>query len=137
MRNLLVPALLLVACGVAYTQSQPRGIPSPGVPTAPQPVPQSVPSEPQPAVTPSSVPLAEKTLDQLLDRLEALRAQKAELEKAEQEVVKEIRRKLERQADRVNRLGITANDLFPPPGVSSSLGPPAGIPTAPVPAGRP
>jgi hypothetical protein len=85
----------------------------------------------------TEVPLAEKSIDQLLDRLEALRGQKAELEKAEQELVKEIRRKMEKQSDRINRLGITPNDSVLPPGVSSSLGPPAGIPTAPVPAGRP
>jgi hypothetical protein len=125
---------------VAYTQVQPRAIPATNVPTAPQPAPQSVtdPLLPQPVLqqpTPRpEVPLAEKSIDQLLDRLEALRAQKAELEKAEQELVKEIRRKMEKQSDRINRLGITPNDPPPVIGSSSSLAPPPGIPTSPVPA---
>jgi hypothetical protein len=110
------------------------------VPTAPQLAPQSGydPLTPQPMVaSKTEVPLSDKSLDQMLDRLEALRAQKAELEKAEQEVVKEIRRKLEKQGDRMNRLGITPTDLVPPPAACSSLGPPPGIPTSPMPVIRP
>ncbi|MBN9521459.1 hypothetical protein J0H58_23555 [bacterium] len=125
-RALLVPALLVAASGLAYTQPAPRPaqvpeparlIPPPGVPFTP----------PRPA--PADAPPAEKSLDQLLDRLEALRAQKAELERQEQEVVKEIRRKVERQSDRLQRLGVN-DPLLSPPSPSVSFAP-AVIPTVP------
>jgi hypothetical protein len=116
-RTLLVPALLVAAGGIAYTQPAPRAAP------AHAPIPEAIPSPGVPFTPPRSanvdVPPAEKSLDQLLDRLESLRAQKAELERQEQEVVKEIRRKVEKQSDRLQRLGV--NDSIapvPPPSVS-------------------
>jgi hypothetical protein len=72
-------------------------IPQANLPTAPRAV----------------APPAEKSLDQLLDELEALRAQKAELEKKEAELTKAIRQKAERQADRMNRLGLGAAPGLP------------------------
>ncbi len=49
---------------------------------------------------------AEKSIGQMMDRLEGLRAQKAELERQEQALVKEIREQLEKQGDRARQLGI-------------------------------
>jgi hypothetical protein len=144
-RTLLVSALVLAACGVAFTQSQPpprptvtpdpapQAIPPTAVPVAPQAIPQP------PRVAVPDVPLSEKSLDQLLDRLEALRGQKAELEKLEQEVLKEVRRKLEKQSDRINRLGIMPSDPLVAPAVPSISNSPAPIPNQlpPPPPGAP
>lgn len=102
-RALLVPALLVAAGGIAFTQPTSPPV-TPALPDARLPSPPGVP-----------VAAAEKSLDQLLDRLEALRAQKAELERQEQEVVKEIRRKVEKQSDRLQRLGVNDPQLPPPP----------------------
>jgi hypothetical protein len=52
------------------------------------------------------VPAPEKTLEQMLDELESLRDRKAEIEKKEAELVKAIQRRSEKQADRMNRLGV-------------------------------
>lgn len=56
--------------------------------------------------TPRTAPAQEQSLDQLLDELEALRDKKAEIEKKEVELTKAIQRKSEKQADRMNRLGV-------------------------------
>ena len=133
MRMFAVAVLLVAAGGVAYTQYTPPDAPQKVRPRPEQPslaepdtIPKtSVPSTVQPDT--KSAP-ADKAIDQLLDRLESLRAQKAELEKAEAEVVKEIRRKLEKQSDRINRLGIfPAGPLTP----GNAAQPPSDIPIVP------
>ncbi len=125
-RALLVPVLLVAAGGLAYTQPVPRSAP---VPDGPQLIPPpGVPPTTPRVVGATDVP-AERSLDQLLDRLEALRAQKAELERQEQEVVKEIRRKVEKQSDRLQRLGVSDPILPAAPSVSFA---PTVIPTVPV-----
>jgi len=58
-------------------------------------VPQAAPAPPQP-----------KTVDQLIDDLTELRRQKAELEKKEEAVVKQLRDRLKQQKDRLSKLGI-------------------------------
>lgn len=120
-RALLVPALLVAAGGIAYTQPAPQTVP----PTLPDARLPSLPGGP-----------VSSSLDQLLDRLEALRAQKADLERQEQEVVKEIRRKVEKQSDRLQRLGV--NEPFVPPPPPSVSFAPTVIPALPaVPAAPP
>jgi hypothetical protein len=124
-RTLLVLALLVAAAGMAHTQTPPRPTPPP------EPAPQLIPptTVPQGPRTAPELPLSERSLDQLLDRLEALRAQKAELEKQEQDVVKEIRRKAEKQSDRLQRLGVAPNEQFVPPAPATTSYAPAILPT--------
>ena len=64
------------------------------LPAIPQPSPP-VPTQPK-----------ESTIEQLLDELEKVRAQKLELEKKEKTLVLEARKKLDKQLERLNRLGI-------------------------------
>ncbi|WP_171471993.1 POTRA domain-containing protein [Frigoriglobus tundricola] len=52
-------------------------------------------------------PPPEKTVEALLNELEQVQAQKAELEKKEQELKTTVRKKLEQQAERLNKLGVT------------------------------
>lgn len=134
MRSVVLFAVIVTAA-VSAAQSPPSLPPSPSPPRAE--LPQVAPSRPpQPA---HAEPAPDKSLDQLLDRLEALRAQKAELERQEQDVVKEIQRKLERQSDRLQRLGVGGNGPVVPvaPSVSfapAPLIPSPYVPTAPGPA---
>jgi outer membrane protein assembly factor BamA len=55
-----------------------------------------------------SQPVKEKSLDQMLDELEALRVQKAQMEKKEQELLKAIQQKAAKQAERMKQLGTTS-----------------------------
>ena len=111
-RRLFAALVLLTAvAAAAYTQSQPPTVP-------PLPSPQVVPSDVAAPLTPTVragqsippqvVPVAPKepTVDEMLDSLEKLRAQKAEIEKREQELVAAIRRKIEKQSERLERLGV-------------------------------
>jgi hypothetical protein len=115
-RKLLVSVgLLAVVCGVATSQ------PVPPVPPVPSPSPrlEFPPPGPPPAnIPPVIVPTAptypvppapppEKTVDELLNDLERVQTQKAELDKREQELKATIRKKLEKQTERLNKLGVT------------------------------
>jgi hypothetical protein len=110
-RTLVVAVGLLVAAGgyvVSQTPPPPAPVPGPGQPYSVPPPPTAPSDFPPPAPTPPTPPAppAEKSIDRLLDDLEAIRAQKAELLKREQELMKDIRQKLEKQAERAARLGI-------------------------------
>jgi hypothetical protein len=102
----VVAVLLLIAAGsLAYTQA-----PQPGQPRPPTVLP-SVPVAPG-VPTPEALPqvvqrAAEPTVEQMLDQLEKLKAQKAALEKQEAELSDAIRKKLEQQGERLKRLGLT------------------------------
>jgi hypothetical protein len=110
-RTLLVPAgLLIVVCGAASSQPQPT-------PTTPPPPPVVAGVQPPPPVyvkpvtpTPPSLVIPavpqEKSVDELLNDLEQLQAQKAELEKRERELKATLRKRLEKQAERLNKLGV-------------------------------
>lgn len=127
-RTLSVLVLLMLVSGHGYSQpapsphllnsppvsSLPQNIPSapPAVPVIPAsnmpppnipPITPAIPVFPQPTI----MPVKEKSLDQLLDELETLRAQKAEIEKKEQALTKTIQQKATKQADRMMQLGIT------------------------------
>lgn len=114
-----VLVLVVVAAGTVYTQSPPAGsqIPLPDVPTFP---------------SPASQPAARKepTLDQLLDQIEKIREQKAELDRQEQALAAEARKKIVKQTERLNRLGL--GTPLPPP-VSNRSGGPDLAPAEPVP----
>ena len=101
--------LLLLACGIALAQQPPP-------PLGPASVPPL--SFDPPSVSPLAPPVAspEQTLDQLLDAMEKLRTQKAELEKREQELLKVIQRKATQQKERMDKLGVNVmvHPLLPP-----------------------
>jgi hypothetical protein len=106
-------ALLALVCGRGPSQP-PTTIPPPAPYTPPPADPYQTkppvlvaPAGPQRIPPPSfPVPVPERTLDQLLDDLETLRAQKAEIEKKEAELTKTIQKKAEKQSDRLKSLGL-------------------------------
>ncbi len=95
-RTLVVCVVMICVLSQGYTQ-QPQLV----VPIAPP----SPPLPTTPAFVPTQ-PVKEKSLDQLLDDLELLRKQKAELEKKEQDLIKVIQQKADKQADRMKQLGL-------------------------------
>jgi hypothetical protein len=104
--------LALLACGGSGFPQQPPGVapPGPGVgPSAPTPPPQP-------------------TIDQLIDRLEQIRKQKAELDRQEQAVVAELRAALKRQRERLAKLGV---EEAPPPRPSEPGVSPPDLPKVP------
>jgi hypothetical protein len=136
-RSLLVLALVLVACGVASTQ-QPLPAPyQPTPPVVPAIAPQIIPAEPLPIPAPAqaAAPAPAESLEQMLDRLESLQAKQAELKWAEQELVKQIRQKADKQFERLNKLGVT-RPAVPPPPVSKSSDPVTAV-GAPLPPADP
>lgn len=50
-----------------------------------------------------------KNIDQLLNALEGIRRQKAELDKQEKAVIEDLKQKLKMQEERVRRIGIDEN----------------------------
>lgn len=93
-RTLLLSVALVVAAGAALAQPKPSLIPPPSPP---------IPSPPLPYVPP--VP-AEKTVDELLTELERVQADKAALEKREQDLKASVRKKLDAQNERLKKLGL-------------------------------
>jgi len=126
-RILLVSVGLLVSvCGIAHTKqtAPPAGT---SVPELPGPAPFVVPEAARQPSKPVEVPLAELSVDQLLDKLEKLRAQKTELEKQEQELLKAVRTKVDKQSDRLTKLGVVRTE----PAVAPVLPDPSSIPSVP------
>jgi hypothetical protein len=93
-------AVLVAAGGVARTQPP---IPTPA-PSA-QTIPPVTPPLPSPSVTVPTPP-PPPTLDQLLDQLEQVQAQKAEMAKREESLRQIIRKKLDGQDQRLKKLGL-------------------------------
>jgi hypothetical protein len=71
--------------------------PSPPLPNIPSVPPRSI-------VVPATPP--EKSVDDLLAELERVQAQKAGLDKQELELKTTLRKKLDQQAERLNKLGV-------------------------------
>ncbi len=113
-RMLLLSAGLLVAAyAVATSQPQPPPIPSPRLdfaPPATPPTPTAPPSVAIPTPPPAPTPPPEKTVDDLLGELERVQMQKVELEKKEQALKATLQKKLETQAERLKKLGVTPKD---------------------------
>ena len=102
-RALLRMLACLVLCGDGYPKQDP--LPAPATaPVLPQPLPPD--SAPRAVPPPTLAPAPSETVDLLLDRLTDLRRQKAELERQEQLLVKQLRDKLKAQAERLEKLGI-------------------------------
>ncbi len=109
-RTLLVSAGLLVIVGGAPAQ---KIVPPPGaVPTPVFPAPPADARIPPTAVPVPPVPQV-KSVDDLLTELENLRAQKAELEKREQDLNAALRKKLDAQAERLKKLGTAPKSAEP------------------------
>jgi hypothetical protein len=106
-----VAATLLAATLVS---SQPPATPDvapPGSPAAEVPRDTLVPNEPPLATTPLPSAPAPKappaaTIDDLLAKLDTIKAQKAALEKAEKETVATLVEKLKQQRERIKKLGV-------------------------------
>jgi len=133
-RLLMVSVLFAAAAGAAHTQPPAPTLP-PLVPaTPPATVPDAPPLPPQPLPV-GAAPSAEKSLERMLDQLESLRARKADLEKQERELMTDIRKLLDKQDERVKRLGVVPPPTpvvvpAPPPSVVPSG---AGLPPFPLP----
>jgi len=125
-RTVFVSVAVLVFCGAVSSQPQPNHPPLPGAapPVAP-PVPvvprldffpptALAPTSPSLVVPTPPAPPPEKTVDELLTELERMQAQKAELEKKEQELKATVRKKLEQQAERLKKLGVTPQQKASP-----------------------
>jgi hypothetical protein len=129
-RTLLVSVVLAAAaCAVVYSQQPtppPRPQPVTPTPAAPEVVPTpNIPPAGVQAVP--DVPLSARSMDQLLDKLEALRAQKAAIEKQEQDLLRAIRAKQQQYNERLEKLGVSPRPVEP-------FAPPAetGAPPQPV-----
>jgi hypothetical protein len=75
---------------------------------------------------------SEQSIDQLMERLRTLRAKKAELDRQEKEAITLLREKLNRQRQKLEKLGI-AEETPPPPAVGPATPvfpqpPPAAVP---------
>jgi hypothetical protein len=97
--TIAVLVLLVVTVGTVYTQSPPA---------LPNDLPKLPNDFPTVQTTPNQNLATGPTIEQLLDRIEKIRAQKAELEKQEQAAVAEVRKKMVTQTERLNKLGLGA-----------------------------
>jgi hypothetical protein len=111
-RTLLVSAgLLAIVCGSASSQPPPPIPPAPVFPGRTQ-LPGG-PSTPPVVIPTPPAPPPEKTVDELLNELEHVQAQKAALEKSEQALKATLHKKLEQQAERLNKLGVAPKAVEP------------------------
>ena len=88
----------------------------------------------QPPATPTAPPAKALSIDDLLNKLDSLKAQKAALEKAEKETVELLEEQLRQQKLRLQMLGINVQEgaTVPPTPVA-----PPGTPTVAPPPGPP
>ena len=120
-RTVLVSAALLTLCGAVSSQPPqlpPLPVPArldfspPAPPGVPPPPAFVVPAAPPVPVKPTPPP--EKSVEELLNELERVQAQKAELEKKEQELKATVLKKLEQQTERLQKLGVAPKDAKMP-----------------------
>ena len=104
----VLAVLLFLAVAVAWS------LPAGAQPATPPPAPpagvvlspdQPVPPPPAPGEQPNRV-----TIDDLMAKLESIKAQKAALEKAEKEVVARLKQKMKEQQQRLKKLGVSAEE---------------------------
>jgi hypothetical protein len=102
---------VLLAVAAACVGQDPR--PSPTGSVVP-------PSVNQPAAAPALEPhtvAKDKSIDELLSRLDAIKAQQEELEKAKKETVALLKERLKQQKQRLQKLGVNVEEETPPPPV--------------------
>ncbi len=68
-------------------------------------------------------PLKSATIDDLLNKLQGLKAQRAELDRLEQELVAVLKEKLKEQKERLQKLGVTVEESPSPKAVPKHTGP--------------
>lgn len=113
---LAVPCLLaLLALYAGAQDGQPKPPPSPSIPGAELP---PLPTGTSPAPTPSPPPtlrdqLKAETIDSLLGKLNALKAQQAELARVERETVAVLKEKLQEQKQQLRQLGVGVEEAAP------------------------
>jgi hypothetical protein len=135
--------VVLAACGITLAQSP--SIPLNVSPSAPQPV-LSVPSIPSGVPSSNHQPVRtdvkpdDLTIDQILDAVETIREEKAELEKKEKVFLKALHRKAEKLKERMERVEpdntqpptiLVPASPVPPPVVAPGSSNSSGLPTAP------
>ncbi|MDY3560187.1 hypothetical protein R5W23_001412 [Gemmata sp. JC673] len=103
-RILLVSIALAIVPGAALAQEKYPTIAPPAI------APGGPGSAPSPQIVPPAAPVpppqTEKTVDDLLTELEQLRVQQTELAKREKELTEALRKKLQQQTERMQKLGV-------------------------------
>ena len=122
MKTSIAVLVLLVVAGVVYTQPPPP-IPAPEGPTLPR-----VPAAPSVQDGPSQP--KERSVNQLLDEIQAVRKQKDELAKKEQALMAEVRKLVDQQNERLNKMGL-GTPVQPPQSVDVGVPSTSFIPTTP------
>ena len=109
-----VGGTLLAICGVVLAQAPTNPVPPlPGPPAS-----VKVPTQPELSPDPEPIPSVQRkaedqTLEQLLDAVEIVRAQKAELEKKEQALRKALQKKMEKLKERIEKLDVGTPPVAP------------------------
>jgi hypothetical protein len=112
-----VALLVAVAACVGQAPAPPAGQPKPAPTTVEYP--EIKLSEGRTV----SAPAKEKSIEELLARLDAIKAQQEELEKAKKETVALVKERLKQQKERLQKLGVSAEDEpVVPQAASTSVG---------------
>jgi hypothetical protein len=121
--------VLLVAVGTVYTQAPPPTPATEGI------APQSLPATP--TVGSAASAAKERSINQLLDEIQAIRVQQKDLVRREQVMLAEVRKLVEQQNERLKQMGLSA-PLQPPAAVDFAVPATPGehvpAPSFPVPA---
>ena len=109
--GLIVGGVLLVVAAISVGQAPaPTTDPLVGSELSPR----AVAPAPPPSVTAKPETAKEKSIDELLARLDAIKAQQEELEKTKKETVALLKEKLKQQKERLKNLGVTIEEVVPP-----------------------
>jgi hypothetical protein len=117
---LAVLSLLALYAGAQDNPAKPPAADVPALPAGPSVAP---PPAPSPTLRDQ---LKAETIDSLLGKLKALKAQQAELARVEQETVAVLKEKLQEQKQQLLKLGINMegnNSILPPPVVPEPTSP--------------
>jgi hypothetical protein len=131
LRHVAAAAVLLAPIGVVRSQNKPADplLPPPLAPPAVTPIavtpparalPPADPTSPNPAYQPPAGPASTPgapSVDELLDQLEAIRRQKAELQRKEDALVNAVKARLAGQAQRLHSLRLDVAESKTPPAV--------------------
>jgi Spy/CpxP family protein refolding chaperone len=128
MKLTLAVLVLLVAVGTVYTQNL-LPAPAPDLPALP-----GLPAAP--SLQPAPAQPKERTINQMLDEIQTIRAQKAELAKMEQALMTEVRKMVEQQNERLNKMGL-GTPAQPPMDTNLIPAPLSSIPAPPTPESLP
>ena len=108
---LVVLVMVVVAAGTAYTQTV--TVPPPPLPSAPRL--EAIQGDPKPVQK-------EQSIDQLLEQIVKLRQQQAVLKKQEQDLTDLLHKKLGKQTELLNSLGLGTSALQPGASTAPNIG---------------